>query len=1177
MVMEHPTSVRSGSWADPDFVAKRFNYNPETDIWLGRDPRNFDTQIGYSGKDRHVFVCAGSGGGKGRSLVINNLLNWRGSIVSIDPKGENASVCAARRANGDKYCEGLGQKTFVLDPYGISKVPDELRASCNLLDALDTTRGDLLSQCSTLADGLRLSKEGGESESWSKDATDITALIIAHVKTTNSLADEHKHMVMVRDLICEGLQASVDRTILKNKKIKARAKREGKEIGSEPYLKLEIEHDPFELLFEAMLENNANGGAIRKRARRLLGLMKSNQRQFGSLLQNAFSETNFLDDTDIHEQLMARPESGRNLKISDLMDDENGISIFICLPDNPDHPAVRWQKGLIALISSYMKRNQKMPATGKQVLMVLDEFASMGKMDDIIHGMTTIRGAGVKLFVIVTSINRMKKLYGEEWYELLSGSSIKIYFQIDDPATGKHIEEDVGQVQVTITTNSTNFSDMENWSDTETEGETFSKGSSFARGETEGTSETDSTSDTHTHNMSLSSTEADTWNQSHAENQSETKGKSNTRGTTSNSSWQKNSSSSRGGSKGLSYSEGESENDSHTKNGMGLLDPWIKSTNSGRSKSKNAGKNVGESWNKSESSGRSGSISFSDTESENSSASSGNTQTKGVGGSSSKTTQEGYSNAHTTGRSTSRNSSLSSTYTENENYAQNFQSSRARGGSKTIGGGTQETIHVRPLITYDEMNLLLCLVDEEKDYPTYPGFALVRISGTPPFIVRRSNYDQDPAFEGLFTPHYEHIDNYLPASQQRLLGGQYTDDHFLPIRLPKPILEAAFSVDVNLLKISDEWFNKGDPLFTYFAPLASVNKNWFKEASKEYEYEYEYEYFDTEKPFKIKRESLEQRSKIPPHKSLVTVNAPAIGKVIDYAENPAFKEDGDILLIRLERPISDNEKEVLEKSLFFGVLDFLKAKGVAQYELNRMREEINLRYKNGWKKYKKKREAVKEQERKRIEEQTRINEAIAHEKEELQQSRIRAEKNLLIGNYVSVFVFCFIIFPLIFIGGHIWYVVDDPSRVKGEAIYETVHKNSNDSNARNCENYEITRNHVLGDGYNYNCTQIKKIDFNVPENTKSLIFWAIVNSLFWGVIVCKIFVFGEGKNTHKYPENDGEELHKELFWEGIKSHVTDRRYMLGFVPLMLIAGLVIYGWSFTYDDILKGVVDKIMN
>src|SRR5688572_33383934 len=104
---KRPVEVQAG----PIAAEKR----PELDLLLGwkaaeaaRDPIGFsapratveaptgEAPILY-GEDRHLLTIAPTGAGKGRSVIIPNLLRFEGSVIVIDPKGETWHVTARRR------------------------------------------------------------------------------------------------------------------------------------------------------------------------------------------------------------------------------------------------------------------------------------------------------------------------------------------------------------------------------------------------------------------------------------------------------------------------------------------------------------------------------------------------------------------------------------------------------------------------------------------------------------------------------------------------------------------------------------------------------------------------------------------------------------------------------------------------------------------------------------------------------------------------------------------------------------------------------------------------------------------------------------------------------------------------------------------------------------------------
>lgn len=99
------TEQGSARFALPDEVAAM----PGGAIGLGQiSSRSFTWDT-----PKHVLILASSRSGKGRSLLIPNLLTYSGGVVVIDPKGENAQLTARRRRqlNGDG-------RVFVLDPWG---------------------------------------------------------------------------------------------------------------------------------------------------------------------------------------------------------------------------------------------------------------------------------------------------------------------------------------------------------------------------------------------------------------------------------------------------------------------------------------------------------------------------------------------------------------------------------------------------------------------------------------------------------------------------------------------------------------------------------------------------------------------------------------------------------------------------------------------------------------------------------------------------------------------------------------------------------------------------------------------------------------------------------------------------------------------------------------------------
>ena len=180
-------------WEDPNRIAghKHWRYEPGK-VFLGAVGQQL---IGVD-DDRHMMTIAGSRAGKGVSTIIPNLLLYPGSILVIDPKGENARITARYREMGSRTDRSWrDQRVFVLDPFGRSGHPT---SSFNPLDMINPESDDAVDDAALIADGLVIPATG-EGRHWSDSARNFLRGLILYVRV--ALPPECRNLLWVRRLM----------------------------------------------------------------------------------------------------------------------------------------------------------------------------------------------------------------------------------------------------------------------------------------------------------------------------------------------------------------------------------------------------------------------------------------------------------------------------------------------------------------------------------------------------------------------------------------------------------------------------------------------------------------------------------------------------------------------------------------------------------------------------------------------------------------------------------------------------------------------------------------------------------------------------------------------------------------------------------------------------------------
>lgn len=384
-------------------------------FWLGRDPLS-GQPCGMS-DDRHIVTIAGSRAGKGRSGIIPNLCLYPGSVVCIDPKGENYKRTAARRGHGTSTIEGLHQQVRILAPFHAASVPLEVRANFNPLALVDPDSDEAVETAGLIADALVMSGDAKDAH-WDESARSWIEAVILLVSVHPLLAGK-RTLVTVKRLIKGTLRLD--------------------NFDDRP---------PFEQLYEAMERMGNMGGEDGMIGEVIAGaaatLREMGKEERGSVLSTVSRNLKFLDSKGIQQSLCGECD----WSLDDLKTDPHGLTLYLVLPLRFMATHARWLRLIVSLLVARMEAVDSPPATGFPVLAILDEANVLGHMRTIEQSAGFMAGYGLKLWTVWQDLSQLKRHYRESWETFLGNAGTLVFFGNTDLTTLEHLSKRLGQTEI---------------------------------------------------------------------------------------------------------------------------------------------------------------------------------------------------------------------------------------------------------------------------------------------------------------------------------------------------------------------------------------------------------------------------------------------------------------------------------------------------------------------------------------------------------------------------------------------------------------------------------------------------------------------------------------------------------------------------------------------------------
>ena len=370
----------SARWAGKEEVKSASLLGPDG-VVLGRYDGHY---LRHDGPE-HVLCFAPTRSGKGVGLVVPSLLTWPGSAIVHDIKGENWQLTAGFRARHGRVLlfDPTNAKSSAYNPLlEVRRGEWEVRDVQNIADILVDPEGSL-----------------EKRNHWEKTSHALLVGAILHV-----------------------LYAEADKTL----------------AGVAAFLsdpKRPIESTLAAMMTTAHLGEAGPHPVIASAARELLN--KSDNERSG-VLSTAMSFLGLYRDP-----VVAEVTRRCDWRIGDIVGGKHPTTLYLVVPPSD----INRTKPLIRLILNQVGRRLTEDLQAKagrhRLLLMLDEFPALGRLDFFESALAFMAGYGLKSFLIAQSLNQIEKAYGAN-NSILDNCHVRVSFATNDERTAKRVSDALG-------------------------------------------------------------------------------------------------------------------------------------------------------------------------------------------------------------------------------------------------------------------------------------------------------------------------------------------------------------------------------------------------------------------------------------------------------------------------------------------------------------------------------------------------------------------------------------------------------------------------------------------------------------------------------------------------------------------------------------------------------------
>ena len=308
----------------------------------------------------HLLTVAPTRAGKGTDLLIPALLSCEHSCLVVDPKGQLTCVTARQR-------QRLGQEVVILNPFNIwSAYIGELpHVTFNPLAILDPHSVSFATDCDGIAEAIVLREgAGNEGKYWTDSARQLVSGACMYLMSGPFPAGR-KNLAELYDIITGDYLYGFARAAVATK-------------------------DP---LITGRLSRFAQADAEERKS-------------VGEVVLSAVTEVGFMGNKAIRESLKSAPPGSRELRFRDLR--RAPMTVYLILPTEYLESCSKWFRLCIEAALFDLLHDLEKGGPGRPVLMMMDEFAQLKRLEIIENALAGAAGYGVQLWPVLQDLTQLK-------------------------------------------------------------------------------------------------------------------------------------------------------------------------------------------------------------------------------------------------------------------------------------------------------------------------------------------------------------------------------------------------------------------------------------------------------------------------------------------------------------------------------------------------------------------------------------------------------------------------------------------------------------------------------------------------------------------------------------------------------------------------------------------------